>query len=334
MPAPRRIAATVDDVLRLDPPCSVADLASAGISRGRVRAAIEAGALMVPRRGIVLPTEVWRAANGDMRHHLALRCALQAYPGSWASHESAARLHGLPTRDRHQDSDTAPEVHVSREMLSLREAGLTIHGHCVPDEHIVHHAGLPCTSLVRTSIEHAATRSLPWAVAILDAAMRRQIALQHGGETLRPALLDPLLRDAADRTWRSALGPYFHHRWVTVVRQALDWAEPAAESVLESLSRVEVRRAGLPVPRCGVPVTGDNGVLYWVDMLWDEQRVIGEADGTAKYSSVADLVAEKRRQEALTGAGYTVVRWGWAEAVTSPGVLAQRLRRALQPPSR
>ncbi len=65
-------------------------------------------------------------------------------------------------------------------------------------------------------------------------------------------------------------------------------------------------------------------------MVWDRERLIGEADGLTKYTDVTSLVAEKRRQEALIGAGWRVVRWGWREGVTEPDIMIGRLKRALR----
>jgi hypothetical protein len=97
---------------------------------------------------------------------------------------------------------------------------------------------------------------------------------------------------------------------------------------------VAVIESDLPPPRCGVPIVGDNGQIYWVDMVWDEQRVIGEADGAMKYADPEAIVREKRRQEALEGAGWRVVRWGWSEVMPDAGVMLRRLRRALTAPTR
>lgn len=115
--------------------------------------------------------------------------------------------------------------------------------------------------------------------------------------------------------------------------RVVDLADPNCESALESISRVAMHTEGLPAPRTQVVISDANGPFARVDFLWDDERVIGEADGLAKYEpdgrrSVRDIVrAEKRREERLADAGYEVVRWGWEDAQT-PARLAQRLRAA------
>ena len=135
-----------------------------------------------------------------------------------------------------------------------------------------------------------------------------------------------------------AVGAYAKHRWVTTVRRAVELADPAAESVLESLSRLAMIERGLPMPRCGVPVVGDDGVVYWVDFLWDDLGLIGEADGVGKYAGRDALLAEKHRQEALAGR-YSFVRWGWNHVHPDPAVMVDRIVTArtavtLQPSTR
>lgn len=219
-------------------------------------------------------------------------------------------------------------MHLSRAGTTWREPGLTVHGNEVPEAFIEPIGRLLSTNLVRTAIETAAVPSPRRALAVIDAAMRLHVG--KDAPDVRWAVRDPSCRDRACALFDAAVAPFSRHRWVTTVREAIQLADPAAESVLESMSRWSIMAAELPAPQCGVPLLGDDGVVYWVDLLWEDRRLIGEADGRAKYTSVDDLVAEKRRQEALSGAGYQIVRWGWDEGVTRPEIMIERLRRALR----
>jgi hypothetical protein len=91
---------------------------------------------------------------------------------------------------------------------------------------------------------------------------------------------------------------------ISAARATIAFANPLSESVLESISRV--------------------------DFLWPDQRVIGEADGLAKYKDILDLHAEKLRQERLERAGWTVVRWTWDAIWTNSAGTAERVRAALR----
>ena len=76
-------------------------------------------------------------------------------------------------------------------------------------------------------------------------------------------------------------------------------------------------------------VRGDDGIVYFADMVWEDQKVIGEADGLAKYDTREALLKEKHRQEALEAMGWRFVRWGWREGVTDPSIMVARISRSL-----
>jgi very-short-patch-repair endonuclease len=334
MSNPQRTARTADLVRAVGSgPILVRDAISAGVTPGQLRAAVTAGVLMPLRKGIVVPRTDWRDAPDHVRRAWALRAATSAYRGSFGSHDTAGVLWGLPDNRLDAEGDP-PTTHISLKGASRRADWIRIHGVDTEPFQVTELHGLPVTSLVRTSIDLAATRSFRSALAVIDAAMRIR-AGELSGASLRVAVHDPGVRSALQREWDEAVAPFSRPRWVTTVRRAIRCADPAAESVLESLSRAAMIEGSVPIPRVGVPVVGDDGRTYWVDFLWDEQRLIGEADGLGKYSDISRLVEEKRRQEALEGSGFAVVRWGMAEVLPSPSVMLSRVRRALaQPPRR
>lgn len=323
MSHPARIHATVDQVREAGAPVRASDVP--GLSRARVRAAVASGSLVVLRPGIVMPSDDWAEADAIVRHRLRVDAALLAFPGAWVSHESALALHGasgaLARLDWHET------VHLSRAGFSHREVGLVIHGQAVPDDQITTVACRRVSSLSRACIEVAARRSTSDALAIMDAGMRQTIATTAAD--IRRAVREPALREAVRTEFDRAVAPYGRHRWVTTVRQAVAWADPAAESRLESLSRSAILHARLPAPECGFPLDGDDGRLYWVDMWWEHRRLMGEVDGAVKYTSPDVMLAEKRRAEALVGPGRFLVRWGFAQVSPSPRVMLDRLRRYL-----
>jgi hypothetical protein len=283
---------------------------------------------MLLRRGIVMPSADWAGASMRDRHRWSVQAALLAYPGAWASHTSATQLHGIDVLVP-RPIDGVPVVHISRPGATLHEAGLLVHGQSPPPTHVSEIEGVPCSTLIRATIEVAARRSLPHAVAVMDSGMR--VALMRDHANVRRAAQDPALTQSLVDEWDSEVAKYTRHRWVTTVRIAIRLADPAAESFLESISRVAIAQAGLPRPRCGVPMLGDDGRSYWLDFWWEDEGVIGEADGLGKYRDRDDLLAEKLRQEALAPRARIVVRWGMSQVVPDPGPLLHRLRQALLP---
>ena len=112
------------------------------------------------------------------------------------------------------------------------------------------------------------------------------------------------------------------------MHEALALARPGAQTVLETLSRLALIAEGLPEPELQVAFHDDEGLIGRVDMWWPGLGVIGEADGLLKYGSGADVVREKAREDRLRATGRMVVRWTWREIMTSPGIVARRIRGA------
>jgi hypothetical protein len=136
-------------------------------------------------------------------------------------------------------------------------------------------------------------------------------------------------RDGQDALWAAYERLTWKHD-LRALREALTVTDGRSESPLESTSRGVMLRAGLPRPELQVWLTDLSGQAHRVDFLWRDRRVIGEADGWGKYADLADLRAEKRREDALRDMGFTVVRWTSDEIGRSPNLVVARLRRALE----
>lgn len=252
-----------------------------------------------------------------------MRAALLAYPDAWPSHTTALLLHGAA-------SDVPPVVDLSRPGTTFRDGAVHIHGQRVRPDQIVEVDGVRASSPIRASIDVAATRSLPDALDVIDACRRAVMAADQ--RDLRHAVLESAVREELFEQWDDAIAPYGRHRGVTTVRQGLRWDDPAAESSLESVSRVAIRQSSLPLPAFDVPIIGDDGVRRWVDFWWEAHQLIGEPDGLATYAEGEDLLREKLRVEAPTAPGRRIVRWGMRQVRPSATPLIYRLQTRLSPP--
>ena len=235
----------------------------------------------------------------------------------WASHATAAVIFGFPFVDppaqavvsRHREG---PSGHLHGVLTSR-----------IPDHHRVVVGGTLVVASGRTLVDLARTAADKYdAQAVVDGALRIGVALADVEEALT-----------------------YCARWPGIerARTAVAFAEPLCESPLESRVRWWLHDAGLPMPASQVAVRTAAGV-FRVDFLYEDQKLVIEADGQVKYDSSAPwltdderrrwdgrkvLWAEKRREDALRAAGYRVVRVYWSDGADGGAAFARRVRHEL-----
>ena len=276
-------------------------------------------------RGAYVPRALWDASGGRERHLLRLDAFVRTRRSSVPlfSHWSAAVLHGLPLLG---DPPEGIHIAVARSSTARSGRGVVRHSTEVSPEDVVEVEGMRCTSLARTVVDIAATAPTPDAVAMADHALR-----------LRPLVpsASAFGRDELTEAWQRSL-PFRGHRRAL---EAIRFADPRAESPLESLSRVTMRVLGAPPPVLQESFADRRGFIGRVDFWWPEHGVVGEADGDAKYldpamrggrSAERVVLDEKRREDRLRELGLRVVRWGW-DVARHPAALATALQSAALP---
>ncbi|MEV1133414.1 hypothetical protein ACIBED_20725 [Rhodococcus coprophilus] len=280
-------------------------LTANGASDNDIRNSLRTGALVVLARGIYLRRADYDALDQAGRHRVRARFAgSRLGPDEAISHVSAAVLHDL-------DIWKVPltRVHVSRPRRSGR---VTAHLHAHPtaweEGDLVTVRGVAVTSVARTVVDLARTLPRDQAVSIGDSALR-----------LHPNA-GPQLARALERAR--------HRTGTTAAAAVLEFLDGRSESVGESLSRIRMRESGLPAPDLQREVVVRDGRRYRLDFFWDGHGIVGEFDGNIKYRDRRDLLAEKRREDALRDLGLEVVRWKWAE-LDRFEVVAGRFARAV-----
>lgn len=247
--------------------------------------------------GTAVERRDWSALGPLERRQLVVRArAADLQTDGVVSHRSAAALWGLPDHGRpdwrlHLIDVRAAKTHSGR--------GVVRHVGRITDDDVVLLDGLRTTSLLRTVVDLAHTSSFELAVVVLDHVL-------HGGHLDRDDLTPAITGRRGQRGSRRAAS-------------ALAFADAAAESPGESISRVAVRRLGAASPVLQQEFRTDTGD-FRVDFWWPESGVVGEFDGRVKYSDRDVLWAEKRREDALRRSrdvrGFA--RWGMAEAEDPP----------------
>lgn len=290
-------------------PFTAAQAWAAGFTHADIRRNVRRGDWVVLRRGVYVTAPVLARAEDDAARRQALDAAALLLTLGWdavAGGVTAAQIWGFeqlrsPARRLVVVADDPDAVDRHRD-------GYVVLTTALPSGHRTTRLGVPVTSAARTVVDLARTWSFTPGVVVADSALRQGLATV-------PQLHD-VVADCA--------------RWpgIAQAKRVVDFADPSSESVLESVSRVAMHQQGVPPPRTQAVIGSAR-----VDFLWDDVRVVGEADGMAKYQpdgarSTLDVVrAEKRREERLVDAGYEVVRWGWEDAWNPPR-LARRLRAA------
>jgi len=119
-------------------------------------------------------------------------------------------------------------------------------------------------------------------------------------------------------------------RWGTpAAGQLLTVAADRAASHAERVTVRLLRQAGITGWLLNSPVrAGDRE--YIVDVVFPAARVAVEIDGWAWHSGVERFRSDRRRQNALVLAGWTVLRFTWDDLVSRPGRVVAEIRRAVR----
>lgn len=162
--------------------------------------------------------------------------------------------------------------------------------------------GIPVTSVARTLADLAAVVSR----RRLERAMEQADRLQ---------LLDVELLISSARRRPGA----------TAIRAVLAaWAPAPTRSVLEDRLLALVDRSDLPRPAVNVLVGPHE-----CDQVWEQRRLIVEADGREFHGTHAAMERDRRKDAYLVRRGWRVVRFTWGQVTGSPAEVLATIRAAL-----
>ena len=242
-----------------------------------------------------------RALRGDLASRLAA-VLLTSPTGAVISHLSAADVWGLeiPFRDRADN-----RVHVTIPEGSGAESRVDRRLYRLPlsDRDVVRKGSVPVTSPARTWRDLAGILQPPALLAATD-----QILDGLAG-------VEQLQQELARRP---------RGRGCARARRVLPIADRRADSPMESVLRWLIHDAGLPAPELQFRVRDDGGVIVAAaDMAWPQHKVLVEFDGDV-HRERKPFVQDRRRQNRIVMAGWTVLRFTSADVFGDPlGVLAQ-----------
>ncbi|WP_233563577.1 DUF559 domain-containing protein [Micromonospora musae] len=177
-------------------------------------------------------------------------------------------------------------------------------------------AGIPVTTAMRTVSDVILRTDRYAAVSVLDSALNSG---RFASEEL--GLVSALIRG---------------RRGAAAARCHLAEADGRAQSPLETRARLRCVDGRVPPDTLQLEVRDDDGYLLGVgDLGWRGPKVIAEADGREAHDTPAAVFADRRRQNRLVNAGWTVLRFTWADTLR-PDYIPWTVRQAINayPPAR
>jgi predicted transcriptional regulator of viral defense system len=240
--------------------------------------------------------------------------AVLAYgPTAVLSHRSAAALHGLRPDNRAKADVTLPSSSVKpRPRIDVhRSRTLTAADVTTVD-------GIPCTTVARTLVDLGDD--------VDQQGVQRAVSQAEVMDLFDGVAVDEALALAGPR------------RGARILRAVLaDYEEPTlTRTELEKRFLALCRRASVSSPAVNAWITLPDGVAYQVDFLWREERIIVETDSRAFHSHRTAFENDRLRDQRLTLAGYTVLRFTWrqvtGEAARVAATITRLLARGRHPP--
>jgi hypothetical protein len=256
---------------------------AAGVTDKVIAAQIQRGRWQRMHRG------VYATFSGPpSRDCLLWAAVLRAGPSAVLSHQTAARLWGLPAAE-------SSAIHVSVPIGSPapRIRGVIVHYSSRGPQ-----ARHPALAPPRTTIE----------ATVLD--------LASGAASAEDAIAQVLGAIASRRTTAERMGAALRRRrrmhWRSAIRLALDPMNSGVHSILEYrfVTRVE-RPHGLPAGTRQRPVVRDHRKQY-SDVAYDGYATLVELDGRASHPEGSRQL-DARRDNANVADGRVTLRYGWTD---------------------
>ena len=167
---------------------------------------------------------------------------------------------------------------------------------------------LPVTALPLTVLDAASALGADSSRSLVDRALQRWVTSAE-------------LHAAYCRALGQRGSPWLGRLLQEALDRACSQAERRAHSLLKR-SKIDGWLANYRVVVAGTE--------YWLDIAFVERRLAIEIDGWAWHSDVDRFVLDRRRQNALMGAGWTVLRFTWHDLTSRPQAVVVEIRAVLR----
>jgi very-short-patch-repair endonuclease len=275
-------------------------LAALSMSETMLRDRVARGQLLRLHRGVYalghdrLRREGWRMA-----------AVLAVGDGAVLSHRDAAALHGLRPPGDHARWEVTTTGRASSTKTIRVFRTVVLEG-----EDVEALDGIPVTSVARTLVDLAGTVS------------RRQLAKALGeAERQRVFDLTAIERAMAATARRRGRG---HAKLRAALAELAAVGAPVTRSELEERFVQLLDAHGLPRPQTNYGIGGME-----VDAAWPAQWLVVELDGWGAHATRRAFQEDRERGNTLELAGWTVLRFTWADVTSWPEQTAATVRGAL-----
>lgn len=241
------------------------------------------------------------------------------------SHLTAARLWGMALPETVDSAGL--DVMRTSDRNRIRRAGC--HGHRgLESREVLVAQGLRVTAMADTWVDlgEVCDRGLGLddLIVVGDQVATRLIPAPEPGDV-------GVRRDEGIRALRAVLDRRVRPRGAVLLREALDLVRAPVRSPMETRARLMFVRARFPEPVVNDPVHGADG--HWLlegDLVWREQRVIGEYQGK-DHASIGRRSSDAARASIAEDEDWTVLEIFAADVYRRPRRIAclRRFARAL-----
>jgi very-short-patch-repair endonuclease len=218
------------------------------------------------------------------------------------SHQSAALVWGI-------DLPHGRDVHVtvpSRRRTRM-PAGVLVHRVALDAADVVDHQGIAMTSRVRTVLDCLGVLPGDIARTLFDRALQKRWVGVH----------DVRSRLIGER------GRWGNQQIRRLLAEAT-MGDSEAERVLHAI----LREAGITGWQANAVVEVAFGAIE-VDVLFSHASLVIEVDGWAHHTATDRFQEDRRRQNALIGAGWNVLRFTWRDLIERPDAVVATVQAGL-----
>ena len=272
-----------------------------GVSARLVRRRLTAGLWVEPANNVYADSGLSMTASA-WQWAAVLSCGERAV----VSHRSAAQIWGMPV-----SAPPRPEVSVPNWLHPRPGPQVNMRAITVPLLDVQNFHGLPVTSRQRTVLDCLLTLPPNQGRTMLDRV------LQHGWVQV-PGIV---------RAVHEARGRH----GVARARAVLAGADPGTASEAERVALALLTSGGVTGWVGNYKLLIGGQVVAILDLAFPDLRLAIEIDGWAWHSDPERFQEDRRRQNVLVAAGWTMLRFTWADLVERPEqVLATVVRTLAQ----